>query len=134
MFKKLKQHWKVNTLNLVLIIATFALGGSVCGYAGRKLLALTSLDRGFLWVVLYIFLITLLWPLAVLLVSIPLGQFQFFKRYIVRVLGRFGARRQDEKAKINIAIFASGGGSNAKILQQARLKRKGLCKYLLNCM
>jgi folate-dependent phosphoribosylglycinamide formyltransferase PurN len=89
MFEKLKQHWKVNGLNLILIITTFALGGSLCGYAGRKLLALTNLDKGFLWVLSYILLVTLLWPLAVLLVSIPLGQFTFFKRYISKVLGRF---------------------------------------------
>jgi formyltetrahydrofolate-dependent phosphoribosylglycinamide formyltransferase len=89
MFEKLKQHWKVNGLNLILIITTFALGGSLCGYAGRKLLALTNMDKGFLWVLLYILLVTLLWPVAVLLVSIPLGQFSFFKKYIGKVLRRF---------------------------------------------
>jgi formyltetrahydrofolate-dependent phosphoribosylglycinamide formyltransferase len=89
MFEKLKQHWKVNGLNLILIITTFALGGSLCGYAGRKLLALTNLEKGFLWVLLYTLLVTLLWPVAVLLVSIPLGQFTFFKRYIGKVFRRF---------------------------------------------
>ncbi|MEI9955656.1 MAG: hypothetical protein WDM90_04945 [Ferruginibacter sp.] len=49
MFEKLKQHWKVNGLNLALIITTFAVGGSLCGYAGRKLLALTNLEKGALW-------------------------------------------------------------------------------------
>jgi formyltetrahydrofolate-dependent phosphoribosylglycinamide formyltransferase len=154
MFQKLKQHWKVNGLNLILIITTFALGGSLCGYAGRKLLALTSLDKGVLWVLLYIILVTLLWPVAVLLVSIPLGQFSFFKRYIGKVFRRFtkqphlssppaggremekigvekmqpllsspkGREKEEIKAKngihtapiINVAIFASGGGSNAQ--------------------
>ena len=124
MFEKLKQHWKVNGLNLALIITTFALGGSLCGYTGRKLLALTNIDKGVLWVILYILLITLLWPLAVLLVSIPLGQFSFFKKYIRRVLGRFGGGKTvdswqltDDSYRskiINIAIFASGAGSNAQ--------------------
>jgi formyltetrahydrofolate-dependent phosphoribosylglycinamide formyltransferase len=115
MFEKLKQHWKVNGLNLILIITTFALGGSLCGYAGRKLIALTAIDKGFLWVVLYILLITLLWPLAVLLVSIPLGQFNFFKKYIGKILGRFSSTKKNnaDKFVINIAIFASGAGSNA---------------------
>jgi formyltetrahydrofolate-dependent phosphoribosylglycinamide formyltransferase len=89
MLKKLKEHWGVNGLNLLLIICTFALGGSLCGYLGRKILAFTSLDKGVVWVVLYILLITLLWPLTVLLVSIPLGQFSFFKKYIGKVLKRF---------------------------------------------
>ena len=112
MFKKLKAHWGVNGLHLLLIIATFALGGSLCGYAGKKILALTGLDKNLLWVVLYIVLITLLWPLAVLLVSIPLGQFGFFKKYISRVFNRLGNTHNG--AAINIAIFASGAGSNAQ--------------------
>ena len=82
MLKKLKAHWKVNGINLVLIIATFALGGSLCGYAGRKILLLTGLEKGVVWVVLYILLVTLLWPVCVILISIPLGQFSFFKRYL----------------------------------------------------
>lgn len=85
MFEKLKARWKVNTLNLILVITTFALGGSLCGYAGRKILLLTGLEKGVVWVVLYIMLVTLLWPLCVLLISIPLGQFRFFKNYIIKI-------------------------------------------------
>ena len=72
MFKKLKAHWNVNGINLVLIIATFALGGSLCGYAGRKILLLTDLEKGPVWIVLYLLLITLLWPICVLLISFEL--------------------------------------------------------------
>jgi formyltetrahydrofolate-dependent phosphoribosylglycinamide formyltransferase len=118
MFEKLKQRWKVNGSNLILIITTFAIGGSLCGYTGRKLLGLTEVDKGLLWVILYILLVTLLWPIAVILVSIPLGQFWFFKKYIVRIFGRFGNKmekdHQQDKTTINLAIFASGGGSNAQ--------------------
>src|SRR5882757_274621 len=111
MLEKLKQRWKVNTLNLILIIATFALGGSLCGYAGRKILQLTNIDKGFLYILLYIILITLLWPICVLIISVPLGQFSFFRRYIKRIADRTSRR---SAKKINIAIFASGAGSNAK--------------------
>jgi formyltetrahydrofolate-dependent phosphoribosylglycinamide formyltransferase len=138
MLKKLREHWGVNGLNLLLIICTFALGGSLCGYIGRKLLALTSLEKGILWIVLYIVLITILWPITVLLVSIPLGQFSFFKKYIKKVLSRFSRSSKSTSNKIqphlsasqqgmqfeeigvaknsviNIAIFASGSGSNAQ--------------------
>jgi formyltetrahydrofolate-dependent phosphoribosylglycinamide formyltransferase len=131
MFKKLKQHWKVNDISLLLIIATFALGGSLCGYAGRKILSVTGIDSGVLWAVLYIILITLLWPLSVILVSIPLGQFGFFKNYIKKIFNRFRGASPSNTIKnkeevvnkvisgknysnqINIAIFASGTGSNA---------------------
>jgi len=112
MLEKLKARWKVNGVNLVLIIATFALGGSLCGWAGRRLLLLTGLEKGITWIVLYILLITLLWPLCVLLISIPLGQFAFFKRYIQRIGRKFGGQKNN--SPVNIAIFASGAGSNAQ--------------------
>jgi formyltetrahydrofolate-dependent phosphoribosylglycinamide formyltransferase len=115
MFEKLKQRWKVNGLNLVLIITTFALGGSLCGYAGRKLLMLAGLEKGALWVILYVLVITLLWPLCVLVISIPLGQFSFFKRYLVKVWGKMSGRNNKIAQKVTrIAIFASGAGSNAQ--------------------
>ncbi len=117
MFTKLKQRWNVNGTGLLLIICTFALGGSLCGYLGRKLLAFAGLEKGFTWVVLYIIIITLLWPLCVLLLSIPLGQFNFFKNYLIKIANRFSGK----KKAVNIAIFASGAGSNAqKIIDHFR--------------
>ena len=85
MLDKLKNKWKVGGLQLVLILCTFAIGGSLCGYAGRQILSWTGLEKGVLWVVLYILLITLLWPICVLLISIPLGQFAFFRNYLQRI-------------------------------------------------
>jgi len=79
MFTNLKNKWKVSWLEFVLIFCTFAIGGSVCGYVGRKLLSLVDLEKGTIYYVLYIIIISLLWPLAVLVVSIPLGQFSFLK-------------------------------------------------------
>ncbi len=117
MFKKLKDHWKVNGINLVLIIATFALGGSLCGYAGRRLLLLTNLEKGFGWIIVYLLLITLLWPLCVILISIPLGQFSFFKRYLIKVWRKISGKKDNpykREGVIRVAIFASGAGTNAE--------------------
>ena len=111
MFTKLKQRWKVNGTNLLLIIVTFAVGGSLCGYLGRKLLQTTGLEKGAAWIALYILLVTLLWPICVLLISVFTGQFLFFKQYLLKIWGRLSGKK--EKA-INIAIFASGAGSNAQ--------------------
>ena len=113
MFEKLKQRWKVNGLNLVLIIATFALGGSLCGYAGRKLLMLAGLEKGALWIILYVLLVTLLWPICVLLISIPLGQFVFFKNYLTKVWKKISGNK-NKPGITRIAVFASGAGSNAQ--------------------
>jgi formyltetrahydrofolate-dependent phosphoribosylglycinamide formyltransferase len=119
MFQKLKARWKVNSINLLLILTTFALGGSLCGWAGRKLLLITGLEKGVVWFVLYIILITLLWPLCVLLISIPLGQFAFFKNYIRKIWKKISGNKK--KAPVNIAVFASGAGSNAeKIITSSR--------------
>jgi hypothetical protein len=94
MLKKLQEKWKVGIGSLVLIITTFALGGSLCGYLGRKLLGFTSMEKGVLWVVAYVLLVTILWPLCVIVISIPLGQFVFFKNYLRKVFARISGRRK----------------------------------------
>ena len=109
MFKKLKQHWRVNGVNLAFILLTFALGGSLCGYAGRKILLWLGMEKGIGWISVYIFLIVILWPFCVIVISIPFGQFSFFRQYIVRIWDKMTGRH-----KIRVAIFASGTGSNAQ--------------------
>ncbi len=115
MFKKLRKRWGVNSLNLLLIICTFALGGRLCEYSARNLLFFSKLDEGLGWFILYILLMSLLWPLAVIVVSIPLGQFSFFKRYIQKILAKMtGKRAKKGQNHTKMAIFASGMGTNAK--------------------
>jgi formyltetrahydrofolate-dependent phosphoribosylglycinamide formyltransferase len=117
MFNRLRKKWKVNGLQLALIIITFAIGGSLTGYAGKKLLNLFNLDKGWLWILIYILLICLLWPLAVLLVSIPFGQYKFFNKYIRKIGMRIGITPKPPPVGggfRRLAIFASGTGSNAQ--------------------
>lgn len=96
MFNGLRNKWKVGGFQLLLILCTFAIGGSLCGYVGRKIMGLLPLEKGVLWLVLYILLVTILWPMAVILVSIPFGQFPFFKNYLTRI-GRKIAGKKDPK-------------------------------------
>jgi formyltetrahydrofolate-dependent phosphoribosylglycinamide formyltransferase len=138
MFQRLQQKWKVDAAQLMLIFFTFAIGGSITGYAGRKLLNVFAIEERWLWIVIYLLLICLLWPLAVLLVSIPFGQFSFFLKYIRKIGKRMGMVRslesgvqgRESETKLtthdsrlskgvlsditHIAIFASGAGSNAQ--------------------
>ncbi|MFN5848201.1 MAG: DUF6787 family protein [Chitinophagales bacterium] len=89
MLDKLKTKWGVNNLNLFLILCTFALGGSLCGFLGRKVLGLIGLGKGeILYWPSYIFAMTLLWPLCVISVSIVTGQFKFFKNYLKKIFRR----------------------------------------------
>ena len=89
MFKRLEQKWRVSAINLVLILITFALGGSLCGYLAKKLLNLFAIQNDFYWVLVYIIAVTLLWPVCVIFLSLFTGQFAFFKFLYFRVAGHF---------------------------------------------
>lgn len=88
MFKRLQEKWKVSGIQLALIFITFALGGSCCGYLGRTLLGLLQIENAAIRIPLYLILITLLWPLCVILISIPFGQFPFFRSYLKKMWAR----------------------------------------------
>lgn len=112
MFNRLKERWKVNTVNLILILFTFALGGSTCARLGKAILGMMGMDSGPIGWISYLILITLLWPICVLLISIPLGQFSFFRNYIRRIGSKMSGKKGGKTQKL--AIFASGKGSNAE--------------------
>jgi formyltetrahydrofolate-dependent phosphoribosylglycinamide formyltransferase len=142
MFEGLQKKWKVSAGRLLLILITFALGGSATGYLGRKVMSLLGIENPWLYVPVYIIVITIIWPLMVIIVSIPFGQFNFFRSYIAKLGRRMTGMKAEpllastvqENARseqlpgaqngagaagrrpINIAIFASGTGSNAQRL------------------
>lgn len=99
MFERLQRKWKVNGLQLVLILCTFAIGGSLTGYAGKRVMNLFDIEERWLWILIYIIVVTILWPMAVLLVSIFFGQFSFFTRYLQKMGRRmgFGKKPADKK-------------------------------------
>src|SRR5437762_11101445 len=123
MLKRLEQKWKVSPLQIVLIITCFALGGSLTGYAAKKIMDLFSVRQDWLWAIIYILLITIIWPLAVIIVGIFFGQLKFFAGYVRRIGVKLGIVRSSESGALptpdsrlptNIAIFASGAGTNAQ--------------------
>jgi formyltetrahydrofolate-dependent phosphoribosylglycinamide formyltransferase len=128
MFNRLQKKWKINGVQFVLVLFTFAIGGSLTGYAGRKLLNLFAIDQKWLWIILYVLIVVILWPIAVLLVSVFTGQFKFFAVYIKRMGKRMGIGQSPETSSTHhspltthVAIFASGAGSNAqKIIDHFR--------------
>lgn len=93
MFERLKQKWGVNALQLTLILITFAVGGSCCGYLGRLVLNALSIENEFVRIPLYIILVTLLWPVCVLVISIFTGQFPFFRNYLKK-MGRYFTKKR----------------------------------------
>ena len=81
----------------MLILITFATGGSLTGLTGKKLMAFTEIENDILYLLTYILIVTLVWPFMVLAVSLPLGQFLFFKTYIGK-LGSKMTRRNKKPA------------------------------------
>lgn len=143
MFEKLQTKWKINGTQLFLVLCVFAIGGSATGYFGKIIMNGLSIEHGWLWTVIYILVVTIIWPLNVLLVSIPFGQFPFFLQYLRRMGTRMGLLKPHDPLQsipyssaspgqtmetthkslppfnhsapiTRIAIFASGTGSNAK--------------------
>jgi hypothetical protein len=95
MFQNLKQKWKVTGFQLFFIICTFAIGGSLTGFIGKKIMNMLGIEQDWLWAILYIILITIIWPVAVIIVSIPLGQFRFFRVYIRKIGVKMGIVKSD---------------------------------------
>jgi len=96
MFDKLRQRWKVNVFQLVLILCTFAIGGSLTGYVAKKIMNALSIEADWLWTVIYILLVTIIWPVMVLIISLPFGQFRFFYNYTRKLGQRIGLLKQEK--------------------------------------
>jgi hypothetical protein len=92
MFERLQEKWGVGPVRIILILVTFALGGSLTGYLAKKLIAAFDIDSIYLYIPVYILLVTVLWPLMVILVSLPLGQFFFFRSYIRRIANKIARK------------------------------------------
>jgi hypothetical protein len=92
MFEGLQKKWGVSGIRFVLIFCVFALGGSLTGFAGKKLMPLLAIDQPVLYWFFYILLVTVIWPFCILVVSIPFGQFRFFWNY-EKKLWRFITRK-----------------------------------------
>ena len=53
-----------------------------------------AVEADWLWAILYIIIVTILWPMMVLLVSIPFGQFKFFYNYTRKLGQKLGVIKQ----------------------------------------
>jgi hypothetical protein len=96
MFERLQQKWKVGGWQLVLILCTFAIGGSATGFVAKKIMNLLAINQDWLWGIVYILLVTIIWPLAVIIVSIPFGQFKFFTNYTKKLGQKVGIIKSEK--------------------------------------
>ncbi len=103
MFERLQKKWKVNGTRLFLIFCTFAIGGSLTGFLGKKLMNLLAIEERWLWIFIYIIIVTVLWPITVLAVSVLFGQFKFFTGYLKKMGKRMGFARDSSTRPPNTA-------------------------------
>jgi len=113
MLERLQKKWKVNGLQLILIIATFAIGGSATGYIAKKIMNWLSINPDWLWSIIYILLITVIWPIAVIIISTPFGQLRFFSNYIKKLGQKMGIVRSRQSAVGNQESEVGGQKSEA---------------------
>ncbi len=145
---KLQRKWGLGPVQFWLVIATFALGGSLSGRLCSYLLKMVFLEKNWAFWLVYPLLLTILWPFSVIFVSFFTGQFSFFRGYLGRVgsrllgsglatdahLGESAAPSTTSAAPIHIAIFASGAGSNArKIIEHFEKKDLPIKVSLIVC-
>ena len=128
-FRRLQEKWQVGPRALFLILTVFALTGSTTAWLTRSITGWLGLKRGDLdyWVA-KITVLLFGYQVLILLFSLPFGQFPFFWRYEKQLLYRiFGLGTAKNRSAAHmpepnplalppmqqIAIFASGAGSNA---------------------
>lgn len=120
MFKKLQEKWNVGSLQLFLILCTFAVTGSLTAYISRSITAWVGFDENTLliWkVLLRLSILIFGYQFIILIVSFFFGQFNFFWNYEKKILRRMGLFK-NKVENYKLAIFASGKGTNAeKIIQ-----------------
>lgn len=133
MLKKLKQHWEVSTNELILVLCTFAVTGTLTAWLSKKVTEWLSIDPyGFAWWATKIIILIFGYQVIILIVGFCFGMFSFFWKYEKKILSRFGIMKKQphlnnskENKTIAIAIFASGAGSNAqKIIDHFRNNEK----------
>jgi hypothetical protein len=105
MFDKLKNKWGVNGVRVLLILCTFAIGGSLSGRVAHYFLELLEVENMAVKVIVYLLLVTILWPISVLLVSLLFGQFNFFRKYLSRIGKRmFGSKNNKDEKQFSSSV------------------------------
>jgi formyltetrahydrofolate-dependent phosphoribosylglycinamide formyltransferase len=125
MLEKLKKKWKVSGTQLLLILCVFAVTGTATAYISKAITGWVGLtpQSPLIWrATLRGVILFFGYQVLILVVSIPFGQFSFFFNYEKKILRRLGLLKKLPQTTVdnvqpivtNIAIFASGAGSNTQ--------------------
>lgn len=104
MFEKLKKRWKVNSVDLFLILCVFAITGTTTAYISKVITGWVGLTpESPLWQRASLRGIVLIfgYQVILLLVSVPFGQFPFFWNYEKKILRRMGLMKPADDLEKN---------------------------------
>lgn len=151
MFQNLKRKWNVNGTQLFLILCVFAITGTTTAWFTRQATYWLQLDASSFWYwTIKIIILIFGYQVLILLFAVPFGQFNFFWKYEKKILKRMGfitkqpindlnvvnynnMQSTGKEQTVNIAIFASGAGSNAQKLIDHFRQQSGIKIALIVC-
>lgn len=86
-FLRLKDKWNLKSMTqLILVLVTFSIGGSICGALTGKIMSWSSMSlKSPFWWISYIVLASIIWPACVYVISFFFGQQHFFRKYLVKM-------------------------------------------------
>jgi ABC-type multidrug transport system permease subunit len=113
MFERLKAKWKVNGIQLFLILCTFAVTGTLTAYISRSITSWVGFNEETFWLwktLLRIAVLIFGYQVLILAVSFFFGQFPFFWNYEKKILrwmfGRKASYKQGSLSKDSLKQLA----------------------------
>jgi len=111
MFENLKKKWKVDNKQLILILCTFAVTGTLTAYISRSITGWVGFTDVTFWgwkLLLRLFILLIGYQVIILIVSFFFGQFRFFWNYEKKILRWMGVMK---KPKEEVGSQETGVGS-----------------------
>ena len=111
MFENLKKKWKVDNKQLILILCTFAVTGTLTAYISRSITSWVGFTDETFWgwkLLLRLFILLIGYQVIILIVSFFFGQFRFFWNYEKKILRWMGVMK---KPKEEVGSQETGVGS-----------------------
>lgn len=92
MLGRLKKRWNISSnIQLILILAGFAITGTLTIQIRELIFQIFSFGSGtyfLLKILIYLLLVLAVYPVVLLIVGALLGQFNFFRNFIMNILMR----------------------------------------------
>lgn len=122
MFNRLKQKWNVTTKQFWIIFIVFGCTGTTTAYLTKTITSIIGFTHETSWVWKFLLRLGMLligYQILLLFFAAIFGQWKFFFKYEKKLLQTLRITKKSRMENIepvlkNVAIFASGAGSNAE--------------------